>query len=193
MKFIVSILTFLLVATFSATGQTYTNSISDITIKDFFDWRTNHKYHDNQVKIKRVRDTIVQWSTTDLGLLRLDTSDIYLDQFAKSKYKSLENILTPTNKTFILQQINELKTKYTWDKKIFTAQKIVKAKALNEIRKGTAYWEFSIPLFTADKQYCFIKETYVCGLLCIDWTVLCYQKTADGKWKLLMTVWAISS
>jgi hypothetical protein len=155
----------------------------------FFKWRTNHKYHVDEVKIKRIRDTIIQWDSTDIGFLWFDSTNTC----GKTRHKQLDSILTPINKQFILQQINQSKTINAWNKKSFPGQKIVKNKPLNKIRRRTGYWEFSVPLFTTDKKYCFIKETYVCGLMCIDWSALLYQKMEDGQWKLITTIWSISS
>jgi hypothetical protein len=183
MKFTSVIIFILAAVAVNSNAQTYTDKVNDQEIADFFAWRMNPATH-------RVNETITQWDSARFYKQIFDTTDVE----NKILNKEIQSLFTAANKQFIFQQIHQLQTKKIWhNATLFKDQKLIKPKPLNEMKKGDDYAEFSVPVFTIDKQYCFVMEAYVCGQLCENWSTLLYKRMPDGKWKLYKTISTISS
>ncbi len=183
MKFTIGIIFILIVAAVtSSNAQTYSDKVNDQEIAAFFTWRMNPATH-------RVNETITQWDSASFYIRVFDTADAE----KKILYKELQSIFTKENKQFIFQQIHQLKAKKMWDPALFKDQKLIEPKPLNKMKEGDDYAEFSVPVYTIDKQYCFVMEAYVCGILCENWYTYLYKKMPDGTWIRYKTIFAMAS
>ena len=108
--------------------------------------------------------------------------------------------LTREDITFVLNQQSKLKN-FKWDNKLIQGYTIIPTETIEKIFEngtkegwntfnrqfGDSFCEFSVPLFSKDKNVAIISHNYNCGPLCGEgWTVI--YKKQGSKWEEVKSI-----
>lgn len=174
-----------------ALGQTYSSVTSDKEIYDFLNWMTvdGRKFGGMpKLKRKQIYHKILSWDSTnfitkDTGLInKYGFNGRYLFQ----GHCGTDTIFNQQDRDFIFKQFTAIKDTIWHDK--FSKSKLLTHK--KQKRPNRSY--YSIPLFSADKNYVIVRRQYYCGYLCAYGGYYVYRRLGNNKWEYITAVntWA---
>lgn len=92
---------------------------------------------------------------------------------------------------------NRLAFLHKWDSQLLPGSIVVSSDSIGRILKGTpreqadffqqtgsAYHQFSLPVFLRNDTYCLFYSSYFCGLLCAEGRLSLYKKVGD-RWEVV--------
>jgi len=171
---------------YSAYAQTITES-------DYYDVLNHIKIPDSKGKILL---------SSDPSLWENDTDAIFHNGFSVNANKP-DTIFTLADKAYIRQQVKQAITT-KWDNKNITWAKVIPHSDIHNVftdsvTKGdkwelfekkfheSEYYDYSVPVFSVDKNTCAIYVGHHCGWLCGDGDIYIFRKK-NNKWVLISTI-----
>jgi len=167
------ILIFILLSSFLAFSQNFSNVIPDKQITEFIEWELNTNSRKNKVYHK-----IQEWTDLSFNYQEyLNKRDIsYSQQFLFTKENNLDTIFSKTDKEFFIEQKNSInQTEWISD---FQNGKISKRRKKRYI--------YSIPLFSKDQNFVLIYKEYWINRENAKGCYYLYKKNKVG-WELVGT------
>jgi hypothetical protein len=151
-----------------AKGQTYSSEISDKEIYDFLNWMTKNSgrnYEEPKLSMKHISYFIMSWDTANF--IAKDTALIkkypYMDmQYIYRHEEGLDTMFSQYDRDYLFKQFTSIKDTI-WHNKFSNSTLHFKRK---QVRVNIYY--YSIPLFSADKNYVIVRQNYYCGSLCAN-------------------------
>jgi len=162
-------------------GQTYSSSVSDSEIISFLKWEVkNGKRYAEGGKYrvtKNVSLEIIPYYPENFIFSDSLNLTGWGDEFFLFKEENyIDSIFPESEQNFINSQFLSIKDS-VWSHRILRA-KWQEGKIFN----NTYY--YSIPLFSSDGQYVFIRKAFLCPGLCGYGGTYLYKKTGKNNWKL---------
>ena len=167
------ILIIILLSSYLAFSQNFSNTISDKQIIEFIEWElnTNSKRSKIYFKIEEWTDLSFNYQE-DLNKRGLS----YSKQFLFTKENNLDTIFSKTDKEFLIKQKNSInQTEWLSD---FENGKISKRRKKRYI--------YSIPLFSKDQNFVLIYKEYWIGRENANGCYYLYKKN-EVSWELVGT------
>lgn len=169
-------------------SQTTTKVISDNEIINFIRWQiiSEKRYPDEPPNNpKNICNDVIQWRKGQFELApntSIHSLEYLLEYLFNDRNKWLDTIFTIDDKMFLASQCK--KQKKRWDK-IARDVGFIKCRKLHL----SNIHHLSIPLFSMDRQFVLIRESYYCGSLCAYSAIKIYKRKKDGEgWEFLKSI-----
>ncbi|HEU4719095.1 MAG TPA: hypothetical protein VFU15_14725 [Bacteroidia bacterium] len=179
------LLLFLWLIFFGGTAtHTYSSFVADDEIVGFIHQQIAANHADRSEVRMRLWDVhIIPWDSADVksvGLADSMSDDFFL--YYEPRY-TLDSVLQDSDKIFMRKQVWAYSgKKQDWQKEDLRGVKLIQPVPPDQVHIGNEYWEFSLPVFSKDHNWCIAKYEFVCGSRCIDRRTFLYKKSAEGNW-----------
>lgn len=178
----ISTILFLVIIPLVSLGQTYSSKVQDSTILAFMNWeiKNGEKYSEgSRLRIKR---------KTSHKILKFDTLNFYFPDSLQPigwEYRELLfNRYNEIDSLFSIIEIDSLFSQFNTIKDTVWNHKIPGAK-IKHWRSPLNQYKYSVPIFSSDEKYVFIKKSFYCGSVCAYGGIYLYERIEEDEWKLL--------
>ncbi len=182
-------LVFLTIILMPVTAQTYSSVITDREIYDFMNWMVkNDKKTEKEIfgKSRKASNKMALWDKSNFVTNNKSNDIQYFEQDNKYLFKrsneGLDTLFTQADKSFLLEQYAAINSS-VW-KKGFSGKKIEK----KDVVEDSDLDQYSIPMFTLDKEFVIIYKVFYCGYGCAFGKYYLYKFIGDKKWKFVTAV-----
>lgn len=173
MRFLIT-LTIVLSFSTCCLGQIYNDLVNDTTIKGFMRWKLYEDTFENINVSKEYfsfSSSILKWQLIELKWdSTVSTAQNNTRCIFNQRNKWIDTLITADDKKFIVQQSLSYKAS-KW---------LIESPSNTMAKKG--YYYLSLPLFSFDRQFAFLKEFYHCGENCGEVRIMMYKYSQKSGW-----------
>lgn len=163
-------------------GQTYSSKIADSTILAFMKWEMeNGKSFSEASKFrmnKKTSKVILTYDTLNFFLPdNVHQGDWQNELFLFNRRTKIDTLFSASEKDSLFAQYLAI-SNTVWSHRMNGAK-------LKKWHNPKNTYHYSIPLFSSDGKYVFIKKSFYCGKVCAYGGVYLYECVDNQSWKLI--------